>query len=55
MAAWCDKVNREAGILLLPGSVYEHPGLTDAGHFRLGMGRKDFPAGLAALNEFLAS
>jgi aspartate/methionine/tyrosine aminotransferase len=36
-------------VLLLPGSVFGHEGA----HFRLGLGRRDFPAALGKLEEFL--
>jgi len=35
----------EKGVLLLPGTLYDHPG----NHFRIGFGRKDFGEGLARL------
>jgi aspartate/methionine/tyrosine aminotransferase len=41
-------VERE-GVLLLPGSVFEHPG----NHFRLGFGREDLPQALAGLERML--
>ena len=47
--AFCDKVVREAGVLLLPGSVYDD---TD-NHFRLGLGRKNLPQAVARLEEYL--
>jgi aspartate/methionine/tyrosine aminotransferase len=37
------------GVLLLPGSAFGHPG----NHFRLGLGRSDFPLALDALALFL--
>lgn len=37
------------GVLLLPGSVFEHPG----DHFRLGFGRTDLPQALGRLEAFL--
>jgi aspartate/methionine/tyrosine aminotransferase len=37
------------GVLLLPGSVFEHPG----DHFRLGFGRTDMPVALARLDAFV--
>lgn len=37
------------GVLLLPGSVYGHPG----NHFRIGLGRSDLPTGLAGLEAHL--
>jgi aspartate/methionine/tyrosine aminotransferase len=45
-----DDLAREAGVLLLPGSVYDYPG----DYFRLGLGRTSLPAALAALEGFLA-
>jgi aspartate/methionine/tyrosine aminotransferase len=36
------------GVLLLPGSIYEHPG----NHFRLGFGRRNLPEALARLERF---
>lgn len=39
----------KAGILLLPGSVYEYPG----NYFRLGFGRKNLPLVLDHLDRFL--
>ena len=48
--SFCDTLVREAGVLLLPGSVYdEHDN-----HFRLGLGRKNLPQAVARLEEFLA-
>jgi aspartate/methionine/tyrosine aminotransferase len=48
--AFCDKLVREAGVLLLPGSVYdEHDN-----HFRLGLGRRNLPEAVARLEEFLS-
>jgi aspartate/methionine/tyrosine aminotransferase len=38
----------EEGVMLLPGSVYGHPG----NHFRLGFGRRDFPEALERLDRF---
>ena len=46
---FCDRLVREAGVLLLPGSVYG-----DAGnHFRVGLGRRNFPQALERLADFL--
>jgi aspartate/methionine/tyrosine aminotransferase len=41
----------ERGVMLLPGSVYGHPG----NHFRLGFGRRNFPAALERLDRFAES
>lgn len=38
------------GVLLLPASVYDHPG----NHFRVGFGRYNFPEALARFDDFLA-
>lgn len=39
----------KVGVLLLPGSVYDHPG----SHFRIGFGRKNLPEALAAFDAYL--
>ena len=38
----------QEGVMLLPGSVYGHPG----NHFRLGFGRRNFPEALEHLDRF---
>ena len=38
----------EESVMLLPGSVYSHPG----NHFRLGFGRRNFPEALERLDRF---
>lgn len=43
-------VERE-GVLLLPGSVYDHPG----NHFRLGFGRTNLPEALSRLERFAST
>lgn len=46
---FCDRLVKQAGVLLLPGSVYD-----DArNHFRLGLGRKNLPQAVERLEEFL--
>jgi aspartate/methionine/tyrosine aminotransferase len=40
-------VERE-GVLILPGSIYEHPG----NHFRIGFGRRNMPEALGRLERF---
>jgi aspartate/methionine/tyrosine aminotransferase len=46
---FCDALVKKAGVLLLPGSVYD-----DArDHFRLGLGRKNLPQAVRRLEEFL--
>ena len=46
---FCDELVEEKGVLLLPGSRFEHPG----NHFRVGFGRADMPTALERLEEFL--
>ena len=46
---FCDELVRKAGVLLLPGSMYDDY----ANHFRLGLGRKNLPEAIAKLEEFL--
>jgi aspartate/methionine/tyrosine aminotransferase len=47
---FCDELVKKAGVLLLPGSVYD-----DArNHFRLGLGRRNLPEAVEKLEEFIA-
>jgi aspartate/methionine/tyrosine aminotransferase len=48
-AEFCDRLVRESGVLLLPGTVYNDIG----NHFRVGFGRANMPEALAALEEYL--
>jgi len=45
---FCENVVRDAGVLLLPGSVYDQPR-----HIRFGFGRKNMPESLARLGAYL--
>lgn len=47
--AFCAAVLNETGALLLPSTMYGY----DDSHFRLGLGRDDFSAGLEAVESFL--
>jgi len=47
--SFCDELVRKAGVLLLPGSMYDE----HANHFRLGLGRKNLPEAVVRLEEFL--
>lgn len=49
--AFCARVLRDTGILLLPSTVFDY----GDSHFRLGLGRDDFPLGLDILNAYLAA
>jgi aspartate/methionine/tyrosine aminotransferase len=46
--AWCEEIARTAGVLLLPGAVYEQPR-----HVRFGFGRANLPQALACLDAHL--
>jgi len=47
---FCDKVVRNAGVLLLPGTMYDDTG----NHFRLGLGRKNLPQAVEKLEEYIS-
>ena len=49
--SFCDRLVRQAGVLLLPGTVFDDTG----NHFRLGFGRANMPEALEALEAFLAA
>ncbi|MBL8101749.1 MAG: aminotransferase class I/II-fold pyridoxal phosphate-dependent enzyme [Anaerolineales bacterium] len=49
--SFCDDLVKKAGVLLLPGSVYDDT----HNHFRLGLGRMNLPQAVARLESFLAS
>jgi aspartate/methionine/tyrosine aminotransferase len=46
---FCHDLVSNSGVLLLPGTMYDHPG----NHFRLGFARKNMTEGLEKLEEFL--
>jgi aspartate/methionine/tyrosine aminotransferase len=48
---FCDRLVKNAGVLLLPGSVYDDSN----NHFRLGLGRKNLPQAVERLEEYLSS
>lgn len=48
---FCDKVVREVGVLLLPGTMYDDTG----NHFRVGLGRKNLPQAVERVEEYLSS
>jgi aspartate/methionine/tyrosine aminotransferase len=45
---WCEQTAERAGVLVLPGSVYEQPH-----HVRFGFGRANFPEALERLDGYL--
>ncbi len=49
VTAWCERIATEAGVLLLPGSVYGQPG-----HVRMGYGRKRIDEAIERLETYLS-
>ncbi|MFZ5855484.1 MAG: aminotransferase class I/II-fold pyridoxal phosphate-dependent enzyme [Chloroflexota bacterium] len=47
---FCDRLVKKAGVLLLPGTMYDDTG----NHFRLGLGRKNLPEAIARVEEFMS-
>ena len=47
---FCEALAADAGVLLLPGEVYDEPG-----HVRLGLGRIGVPEALARLEDYLGA
>ena len=47
---FCRELVEQKNVMLLPGDVFDFPG----NHFRVGLGRENFAAGLALLEEFIA-
>ena len=47
---FCDMVVRKAGVLLLPGTMYDDTG----NHFRVGLGRKNLPQAVERLETYLS-
>jgi aspartate/methionine/tyrosine aminotransferase len=47
---FCARLVEREGVLLLPGSQFEHPG----NHFRIGFGRVDLPQALEKLETFVS-
>lgn len=47
--SWCEQTAEQAGVLLLPGAVYDEPG-----HVRMGFGRANFEQALERLEGHLA-
>ncbi len=47
---FCDNLVKEAGVLLLPGSMYDHAD----NHFRIGLGRKNLPQAVERIESHLS-
>jgi aspartate/methionine/tyrosine aminotransferase len=48
--SFCEDVVLKKNLMILPGTVFDYQG----NHFRVGLGRKDFPAALTRLDEYLS-
>jgi aspartate/methionine/tyrosine aminotransferase len=48
---FCKNVLEQQSVMIVPGSLFDSPG----GHFRIGLGRKNFGEGLAQVNAYLQS
>lgn len=48
---FCARLVETEGVLLLPGSQFDHPG----NHFRIGFGRTDMPQAIERLEQFVAN
>lgn len=48
--SFCEDVVLKKNLMILPGTVFDYQGK----HFRVGLGRKDFPKALARLGEYLS-
>jgi aspartate/methionine/tyrosine aminotransferase len=46
---FCDSLVKKAGVLLLPGSMYDD----SSNHFRLGLGRKNLPQAVERLDHYI--
>lgn len=49
--AFCRAVLDQAGVMIVPGEMFARPGQ----HFRVGLGRRNFPAALHRVDEFMVS
>jgi len=47
--AFCDRLVKDVGVLLMPASIYDYSG----NHFRIGFGRKNMSEALRRLGEYL--
>lgn len=46
---FCQRLIESAGVMLVPGSIFEYPG----NHFRIGLGRKNFKEAIEVVDGFL--
>lgn len=47
---FCEEIVRSKNVMILPGSVFDFGG----NHFRVGLGRRDFPAALGLVADYVA-
>lgn len=47
--SFCEKLVEKKSVMLVPGFLFEFPG----NHFRLGLGKRNFPEAISVLGEFL--
>ncbi len=50
---YCARLLKASGVLLLPATLYEHEASTDGGHFRLGLGKRNFAECLGRWQTFI--
>jgi len=48
---FCKEVVTRQGVMIVPGSIFDFPG----NHFRVGLGRKNFPEALGRVDDYLDS
>ncbi len=48
---FCEKIVSSKNVMILPGTVFDYSG----NHFRVGLGRRDFPTALRQVGEYLAA
>lgn len=53
--AWAESLIHDKGVLVLPAQTFDHAPSLQGNHFRLGLGRLGFQAGLRLLSEALRS
>jgi aspartate/methionine/tyrosine aminotransferase len=46
---FCNNLVENKGVMLVPGSLFEYPG----NHFRIGLGKENFPEALGVLEEYM--
>ena len=52
---YCARLLKATGVLLLPATLYDHRTSIEGGHFRLGLGRRNFAECMGKWEEFIRS